>query len=190
MMNSSIIEYNTNYEEPFEIFREKALLESPGSLTKEKLNVRNLSGQLLLSLDDQGQIFSCSYAEPSDYTGDPDIACRICRYHILKPYREHFTFAGFRMLKHHCFWADSKGFKVVYWTHDVKNKALNSLYNNERRYGFGVNSEFFHKKPFTEFYRNPDYLFQVSEKSELLQYIYQRVKSHYSWHPIKRVVEY
>jgi hypothetical protein len=76
-------------------------------------------------------LISISAGEKSHYTNDPDIALRICRYHILKPFRR--THCGLMMAEYQIQWAREHGYQILYITHDIKNKALNDLYQRKRK---------------------------------------------------------
>ncbi|MBY0383637.1 hypothetical protein K2X05_00635 [bacterium] len=175
--------YSREDRELVEGFRAATFLEGNKSLAMDKFDPDQLNGRILLFFY-QGQLVSLSAAEASHYTGDPETACRVCRYHILKEYRKKFLFCGFKMLRLHSEWAQQAGYSVIYWTHDVKNKALNSLYQRKKKYSLGVDTKWFDDPVFKSFHLNTEYLFRVSEKSDMLQFIYQHtLKKDFIWHP-------
>ena len=59
--------------------------------------------------------------EPSTYTGDPDIAARACRLHVLKEYRAKQI--GFGLLDA-CYSYCKDKYKILYITHDINSKAM------------------------------------------------------------------
>ena len=61
---------------------------------------------------------------------DPDIAVRVCRYHILDGYR--FSHCGLIMGEHQIKWAREKGYKILYITHDINNITINKLYQRRK----------------------------------------------------------
>lgn len=166
-----------------ESFRSSTFLEGNDSLGFEKFDPDHLRGRILLYFY-KNQLVSLSVAEASHYTGDPEIACRVCRYHILRDYRNKFLFCGFKMLRFHAEWAREQGYSIIYWTHDIKNKALNALYQKKKKYTLGAENDWFDDPVFQAFELNPDYLFRVSQKSDMLQYIYQYpLKKDFTWSP-------
>ena len=175
--------YTAKDRELVESFREASFLEGNNSLATDKFDPDQLNGRILLFFY-HGQLVSLSVAEASHYTGDPEIACRVCRYHILQEFRKKFLFCGFKMLRLHSEWAQQQGYSLIYWTHDVKNKALNSLYQRKKKYSLGADTQWFDDPVFKSFHLNPEYLFRVSEKSDMLQFIYQYpLKPGFIWHP-------
>lgn len=177
-------EYNSEYRARVENFRQQTFQEGNDSLSYEKYNPDNLQGQTWLTFIDD-ELASISVCEASHYTGDPEIAVRICRYHILKKFRH--CNAGFHMLPYQVEWAIENKFKVIFWTHSTQNKTLTKLYNQE-----GVmpgKQHFFQTKLYKSFKRKEDILFQVSSKSKLLQYIYYKLlDSEYYWLPKNNIV--
>ena len=75
------------------------------------------SGKVKERLNKYNKLISISAAEKSQYTNDPDIAVRVCRYHILDGYR--FSHCGLIMGEHQIKWAREKGYKILYITHDI-----------------------------------------------------------------------
>ena len=136
------------------------------------------------------KLISISAVEPSHYTGDPETAARVCRYHILKPWRH--TLCGLMVADHQINWARENGYKILYITVDVKNRAINALYQRKKQ----MIDPNFKKWTQTEWYTNlklePDCLFKVSPKSDHLQYFYtiNLQDSNYKWKPKLNVVYY
>ena len=135
-------------------------------------------------------LISISAVEPSHYTGDPDIAARVCRYHILKPWRH--THCGLMVADHQIKWARENNYKILYITVDVKNRAINALYQRKKQ----MIDPNFKKWTQTEWYTKlklePDCLFKVSSKSDYLQYFYSinLQDPNYKWKPKSNVVYY
>ena len=113
-----------------ERFRLQTFKEGNDSLTYKKYNPDNPEIETWMSFKDD-KLISISAAESSHYTNDPDIAVRVCRYHILKEFRH--THCGLIMAEHQINWAREKGFKILYITHDIKNKAINNLYQRKKK---------------------------------------------------------
>ena len=181
-----IREYKKQDHNLVENFRSQALYENNESLSFEKYNPNNINGKTWLFFI-AGNLASISVCEASHYTGDKNISARICRYHILKRYRH--CNAGFHFLHLQVLWAKKNNFKVIYWTQDIKNKSLNKLYLQEKR--MPGKSSFFENKLYKSFKINKDYLFKVSPKSDLLQYIYFKVlQENYLWIPKKNVIPF
>lgn len=170
----------------FEAFRKQALSEGSESLTLEKLNPDQFDGQIWMAYEGN-TVASISAVECSHYTGNHEVG-RICRYHILKQFR-HGRY-GFKMLPHQYKWAKENNYSMLYWTHDIRNKALNALYQKRRR--FGSSTDYYFDCPvFKSFTLHPELLFKVSDKSDFLQYIYySNLKTQYVWTPKKCVVPY
>ena len=181
--NIVIREYLSKDRDLIENFRNNSFKEGNDSLSPEKYNPDNINGQTFM-LFVEGKLASISVCEASYYTGDPDVAVRICRYHILKKYRH--CNAGFRMLPKQVDFAKNKGFKVIYWTQNTQHKSLNALYQN--RYKMPGKNSFFDSDLYKSFNRQ-DFLFKVSPKSDLLQYIYGKpLQKGYVWIPKKNVI--
>ena len=182
--NISIREYFSKDKKLIEDFRKRSFEEGNDSLTELKYDPDNIKGKTWMTFID-GSLASISVCEASCYTGDPDIAARICRYHILKKYRH--CNAGFRMLPYQVDWAKRNSFKVIYWTQDMNNKSLNALY--QRRKKMPGKSHFFESELYKSFNLQKDFLFKVSPKSDFLQYIYSRIlQTGYVWIPKTNVI--
>ena len=86
-------------------------------------------------------------------------------------------------------WAEKEGFKVVYWTHDINNRALNSLYQGKRV--MPGKKSFFENPSFKKFELDRRYLFKVSRKSDFLQYVYAAIlQPDFIWKPKTNMVPY
>lgn len=182
--NIFIKEYCSKDRKLIEAFRKRSFEEGNDSLAELKYDPDNIKGQTWMTFVN-GSLAGLSVCEASHYTGDPDVAARICRYHILKKYRH--CNAGFYMLPKQVDWARLNGFKVVYWTQNINNKSLNLLY--QHRKNFPGKSCFFESKLYKSFNLQEDFLFKVSLKSDFLQYIYSKIlQSGYVWTPKKNVL--
>lgn len=187
-MELKIVPYHEKWLPQFEKFRQTALDEGNDSLIHSKLDANSLNGLLLLCFFGD-ELISVSACEASHYTGDPKIAARICRYHVLKSARPKFLYCGFQMMKKHCEWADKQNYEIVYFTQDTKNRPLNSLYQKKRKYGFGASNDWFNDPEFQSFELSNEMLFQVSKKSPLLQYVYIRKRDpNFKWNPLHNMV--
>ena len=180
----SVREYSSKDRKLIENFRKESFKEGNDSLSMVKYNPDNIRGQTWMTFIG-GDLASISVCEASHYTGDPDIAVRICRYHILKKYRH--CNAGFRMLFPQVNWAKQNGFKVIYWTRDIRDRSLNALYQHRRR--MIGKSHFFESALYKSFKIQEKFLFKVSPKSNFLQYIYSKIlQPGYIWKPKKNVI--
>lgn len=187
--NVYVKEYDKTYRNLIEEFRLKTFNEGNDSLSADKYDPDNLNGQTWMTFVND-ELASISVVERSHYTGDSDIAGRICRYHILKEFRH--SNAGFRMLPNQVQWAKDNNLKVLYWTHNVNNKALNALYQQKRRMPFrGESVPYFMTDTYKAFKLNPEMIFKVSKKSDFLQYVYVNIlEDGYIWKPICPTIIY
>ena len=187
--SEKILQYNHNWYEAVIKFIETASAEgSAETYTKKKLDLSNLDhhSSLWLAVVDN-EVASISYAERSFITGTPE-SIRKCRYHILKKHR-HGRY-GFKMMKHQIDWAKANGFKHYYWTHDVKDRAINELFQHKRKYTTGDNS-WFDDADYKQFVLEPNMLFHDSPKSDMLQFIYSYyIDDSYEWLPTKSIIKY
>ena len=161
-----------------EKFRQKTFEEGNKSITYEKYNPDNPDIETWMCFKDNNLI-SISAAESSHYTNDPKIAVRVCRYHILRDYRH--THCGLIMDEHQIKWAREKGFKILYITHDIKNKAINNLYQRKKQ----MTDKSFKKFIDGEWYKNlkleRNFLFKTGD---MLQYVYSiNLDNDYKWQP-------
>jgi len=180
--NVNVKEYDSSYRDLIEKFRMLAAREGNDSLHSNKYDPDTINGQTWMTFVED-ELASISVVERSHYTSDLDIAGRICRYHILKKYRH--SNAGFRMLSNQVEWAKKEGLKVLYWTHNVNNKALNALYQHKKTMPFrGEAVPYFMTDTYRAFKLQPDMIFRVSQKSDLLQYVYANIlEENFIWRP-------
>ncbi len=181
-----VVEYDSSMKEEVENFRIKTFIEGNESLSYDKYNP-DLNGKTWCVFIDN-VLASISVVEPSTYTGDPEIAVRVCRYHILKKYRH--SHCGFRMLLPQINWARQNKYKIFFLTHDIHNKPLNALYQHKKRMIDSDAKFWFESKWFKDLTLDRRWLFRVSEKSLFLQYVYyiDLQKNNYCWIPKKNAV--
>ena len=187
--NITVREYTFNDRDLVEKFRMLAAREGNEALSSNKYNPDTVDGQTWLTFVEE-ELASISVLERSHYTGDPDIAGRICRYHILKKFRH--SNAGFRMLPQQVQWAKDNRLKVLYWTHSVDNKALNALYQHKKKMPFrGESVPYFMTDTYRAFQLQPDMIFRVSPKGDFLQYVYANIlEDGYIWRPDYKTILY
>lgn len=187
--NINVREYNPSDRDIIEKFRMLAKRDGNEALAGDKYDPDTVNGQTWMTFVED-ELASVSVVERSHYTGDPTIAGRICRYHILKKFRH--SNAGFRMLPNQVQWAKDNGLKVLYWTHDVNNKALNAMYQGKKRMGMrGESVPYFMTDTYRAFKLQPDMIFKVSEKSDFLQYVYANIlDENYVWRPDYKTILY
>lgn len=183
-MLERIITYNSNLRDDVERFREQTFSEGNQSLTKEKFDPDNLKGQIWLAYADD-VLVSISAAEESHYTNETNVI-RKCRYHILKKYR-HSRY-GFKFLKEMIPWCKENDYKLLYWTHDVTNTALNTLYQHKRTYAATNDNNWFHEWPYTELQFEKELLFKTGN---MLQFVYSiYVDPDFVWKPMGKHMYY
>jgi len=162
-----------------ERFRLQTFKEGNDSLTYKKYNPDNPEIETWMSFKDD-KLISISAAESSHYTNDPDIAIRVCRYHILKEFRH--THCGLIMAEHQINWAREKGFKILYITHDIKNKAINNLYQRKKKMTDKGFKKFITGEWWTKLQLEKSFLFTTGK---MLQYVYSiRLQGDYDWQPV------
>lgn len=182
-MNISIRNYQSTDRNLIEDFRQKTFNEGNDSLTIKKYNPDDLIGQtFMLFIDDE--LASISVVESSiKYTEEEDVA-RICRYHILKKYRH--CNAGFRMLPLQVEWAIENKFKLIYWTHDVNNRALNAMYQHKRR--MPNKQEFFDDPLYRSFELVSNIRFVTGS---VTQFIYaKKLDPDFNWNPAGNMIKH
>ena len=162
-----------------ERFRLQTFKEGNDSLTYKKYNPDNPEIETWMSFKDD-KLISISAAESSHYTNDPDITVRVCRYHILKEFRH--THCGLIMAEHQINWAREKGFKILYITHDIKNKAINNLYQRKKKMTDKEFKKFTTGEWWTKLQLEKSFLFTTGK---MLQYVYSiRLQGDYDWQPV------
>ena len=161
-----------------EKFRQQSFKEGNNSIGYDKYDPDNKDIETWMCFKDN-KLISISAAEKSHYTNDPNIAVRVCRYHILKKYR--FSHCGLIMGEHQIKWSRDKGFKILYITHDIKNKAINNLYQRRRKMTDKAFKEHINGEWYTKLQVEKNFLFKTGD---MLQYVYSiRLQENYDWQP-------
>lgn len=176
-MGERIITYTPDLRDDVEVFRKKTFDEGNQSLRADKFDPDTLKGKIWLAYEDD-VLVSLSAAEESHYTNESNVL-RKCRYHILKKYR-HGRY-GFKFLREMVPWGKENGYKLLYWTHDVTNVALNALYQRKRTYALSGDNQWFHEYPYTELQFEKNILFKTGE---MLQFVYSiYLDNEFKWNP-------
>lgn len=171
-----IREYKNNDRNLIEDFRIKTFDEGNNSLSLKVFNPENLNGQIFLFFIDD-DLASISVVESSEKYTEETNTCRICRYHILKKYRN--CNAGFKMLPHCVNWAINNQYQLIYWTHNVENKALNALYQHKKIMPGKIT--FFKDPLYQSFQLQPSLRFITGKIS---QYVYAKyLNPTFQWRP-------
>lgn len=185
MLLVEIKEYNDSLSKDLFLFRQQAIREGNRSLISDKFNPYNFNGKIWCCYINNN-LASISAAEESHYTGDPKIAIRICRYHILKKYRH--SHCGFKMLYYQIIWAKNQNYKILYWTHDIQNKALNALYQHKRTMVDQESKIFFNSDWYRQVKLDKRLLFTI-DKGKTMQYVYYiTFDQEFKWFPTKSVI--
>lgn len=187
--NISIHRYSENpdkYRTLVHEFMLKAQDEGSDGININKYNPDDPNIETWMCFIDDGTLISISAVEASHYTNDPDIAARVCRYHILKQYR--FTHCGLRMADLQIDYARKKGFEILYITHDIRNAPINALYQRKKKIPVSTFREFTE----TEWYKNlqleKTFLFQTGPRT--IQYVYSiRLNNpNFIWEPKSKFI--
>jgi hypothetical protein len=186
-MNLSVYRYSENpnkYRSLIEKFRLKTWEEGNKSLAYKKYNPDNPDIETWMCFKDD-KLISISAGEKSHYTNDPDIALRVCRYHILKGYR--FSHCGLIMGEHQIKWAREKGYQILYVTHDIKKRAINSLYQRRKKMTDKAFKEHINGEWYTKLQLEKKFLFKIGE---MLQYVYSiRLQDdNFKWQPKSKFI--
>jgi len=194
MFKIDIVEYDGSKKvrEQIENFRELSFKEGNDSLAYEKYDPDKTGQTFLNYVDDK--LASLSVIEPSHYTGDPDVAARGCRLHIATEFRP--AWLGLLHAPKQIEWAKNNGFKIFFFTHDIRNRAINAMYQ-KRRFGAAVTDlqkqmEWMWTSDwYQELALDTRLLFQVDVRSDLLQYVYYwTLEDGYVWQPPSNIVWY
>lgn len=190
MFSIEVKTYTRNLRKEVEDFRELSFLEDNDSLAYDKYDPDNINGETWLVYVDN-ELAAISVVEASHYTGDEDIAARVCRLHIAKKFRP--SWLGMLVGEYQINWAKEKGYKVLYFTHDIHNRAINAMYQH-KRYGAPVTElqKQMNYLWYTDWYQSlktdKRLLFRVDSNSDFLQYVYYWSFDDYEWTPKKNVV--
>jgi|TARA_R110002050_G_scaffold136807_5_gene260084 GNAT superfamily N-acetyltransferase len=116
--------------DPIKELQQLSLQEGNTAITPDKYNVDETEGTpVLITWEDKPA--GMAVLEPSWYTGDPEVAVRATRYHILKEYRNKQL--GFVLLPELMKEATRLGYKVMWWSLEPSNVALNNAYQGKRK---------------------------------------------------------
>ena len=172
-----------------EIIATKAIEEGSGGTFIDKYDSQTPGETLVIVYD--GRPAGIAHLEPSWYTGDEDIAVRACRYHILKEFRNKQL--GFILLPELMRIAKDMGFKVMWWSLEPSQVALNNAYQGKRRtiqkekiWNNTYDEDFWSKIIYDQMY-----MFMVdSDAPHYLQNVYwiDLTEEGYDWNPIKNMV--
>lgn len=147
-------------------FIRQSIAEGNDSIRTKNYNPDNPNLETWMSFLDN-KLISISVAERSHYTNDPDVAVRVCRYHILKDYR--LTHCGLIMGEHQIKWARERNFQILYITHNINNRALNALYQRRKKIPVSSFNKFTESEWYTKLTLERDFLFKTGD---MLQYVY------------------
>lgn len=193
MFKIDVVEYDSSKRAEVEAFRELSFREGNDSLAYDKYDPDNINGQSFLNYVD-GKLASLSVIEASHYTGDPDVAARGCRLHIATKFRP--AWLGLLHAPKQIEWAKNNGFKIFFFTHDIRNRAINAMYQ-KRRFGAAMTPlqkqmEWMWTSDWYQDLKTDNrLLFQVDPRSELLQYVYYwTLEDDFVWNPPSNVVWY
>jgi len=167
-----------------EEFRLQTFREGNESLSLKKYNPDNPDIETWMCFKDD-KLISISAGEKSHYTNDIDIALRICRYHILKEHRH--THCGLIMAEHQIKWAREKGYQILYITHDIKNKAINSLYQRKKKMTDKAFEQYTKGEWWNKLQLEKKFLFKTGD---MLQYVYSiRLQDdNFKWEPKSKFI--
>lgn len=187
-MNDIIIKkYSENpdtYWPLIERFRQQTFKEGNNSIQYDKYDPDDDNIETWLSFKND-QLISISAAERSHYTNDPDIAVRVCRYHILKEHR--FTHCGLIMGEHQIQWARENNFEILYITHDITKRAINNLYQRRKRMTVSSFDQHTKGEWYNSLQLEKGFLFKTGD---MLQYVYsiRLQNSNYVWKPQSKYI--
>ena len=168
--NFSIKKYSDNpnqYRSFIEIFRKKTFQEGNESLSYKKYDPDSPDIETWMVFNEDNNLISVSAGEKSHYTNDPDIALRICRYHILKLFRR--THCGLMMAEYQIQWAREHGYQILYVTHDIKNRAINALYQRKKKMPFKSFKKWTEGEWYKKLQLEKNFLFKTGP---MYQYVY------------------
>lgn len=195
MHRIEIKEYIDDMHDEFEAFRTQAFLEGNDSLVISKFNQNAFDGKIWCLFIDN-EMACISGVENDRYTGSADIAARICRLHILKKFRP--SMFGLNIMKDQVVWAKARGYKILYFTHDIWHRPMNLIYQHKK---FPQLTRFSDLQEYrtllsSEWYKSiktdTERLFRVDPNSDFLQYIYyiDLTDQGYKWEPTENIVLY
>lgn len=175
------------YRSIIETFRKKTFQEGNESLSYKKYNPDNSDIETWMVFNEDRDLISISAGEKSHYTNDPDVALRICRYHILKPFRR--THCGLMMAEYQIKWAREHNYQILYVTHDIKNKALNDLYQRKRKMPLPSFKKWTEGEWYKKLQLEKNFLFKTGN---MLQYVYtiRLFDPNFIWEPKSNHIVY
>ena len=170
-----------------DILIEQAKEEGNGEAFQGKYDPLTTPGETFVIVYD-GRPAGMVSCEPSTYTGDPEIAARACRLHILKDYRTKQL--GFLLLDMCYGYCQQQGYKVLYITHDIQAKGMNAIYQKKKKSLFkGASKNFYLLPAWRMLTWNKEYIFKVDPQAEFYQYIYHIIlEEGFQWKPATNVV--
>ena len=168
------------YRSSIETFREQTFQEGNESISYKKYDPDDQNIETWMVFNEDNDLISISAGEKSHYTNDPDVALRICRYHILKPFRR--THCGLMMAEYQIQWAREHNYQILYVTHDIKNKALNDLYQRKRKMPLPSFKKWITSEWYTKLQLEKNFLFKTGD---MLQYVYaiRLFDPNFIWNP-------
>ena len=114
------------------------------------------------------------------------------RLHIAKKFRP--SWLGMIVGEYQIWWARKNKYKVLYFTHDIHNRAINAMYQH-KRYGAPVTDlqkklqYLWHTDWYKSLQTDKRMLFRVDEESDFLQYVYYwKFDETFEWTPKKNVI--
>jgi len=183
--------YKKKDKKLIEDFRILSFQEGNDSLAYDKYDPDNIDGETFMVFVDD-VLAAVSVVESSHYTGDPEYAARVCRLHIAKQFRP--SWLGMFVGKAQIEWAKVNGYKVLYFTHDINNRAINAMYQH-RKFGAAHTElqkdmqHLWHEDWYKDLKTDTRLLFQVDPSSTMLQYVYYwTLEEGFKWYPLKNVV--
>ena len=179
-MNEEIIQYDKyKHLDLFLDFRTQVENENGTALDRKKVDPENFNGAIFFHMIDS-QVASIAAIERSTiYTEESNVA-RLCRFYILKKFRHRNS--GFKLLPHLIQWGKDNDIQLLYWTHDKRNRALNSLYQHKRIRSSKERS-YFLSDEFLKFKWDPSLTF-ITGKSRMEQYVYvYKLNENFNWNP-------
>ena len=171
-----------------DIIIDKAKEEGNGEAFEGKYDPLTTPGETFVALW-EGRPAGLISCEPSTYTGDPDVAARATRLHVLEDYRAKQI--GFYLFDA-CYRYALDKYKVIYITHDVSSRAMNAIYQHKKKSLFkGASKNPYELDSWKNLTWNKEYLFKVDPVAEFYQNIYQVIlEEGFHWKPKTNVVDF
>ena len=179
-------EYTSEVRSQVEDFRQATFAEGNEALAESKFDPDNLNGQTFY-VTGENEIAALGVIEQDHYATKDAKVFRACRFHALKQYRNQALGTRF-ILPAMIDWATDRDYDCVYWTHDVKQRALNAIYQKKRTPAGYTHLQ---DDPFWSRLKHDErWLFQVDPKSEMLQHVYyiDLNETNYKMNPIDCVI--